>query len=86
MQEYYGERHRRLALPGFQEEGMTHKHEYEISFRPSISQEAGEMGIKAAEMRKCKSCGKEMTFVLLGEDWIPLFDEKERDERDILLA
>lgn len=65
---------------------MTHRHEYEPSYHPALTPEAKALGIKAAEIRKCKSCGHEMTFIFIKSDWVPLFEEKEADERDILLA
>lgn len=44
------------------------------------------LGIKAAEIRKCKTCQVEMTFVLTKDGWVQLFEDKEPDERDVLLA
>jgi hypothetical protein len=65
---------------------QQHKHEYEAVFHPALSAEARELGITGAEIRRCKACPKEMTFVLVRERWFPLFEEKEADEKDILLA
>jgi hypothetical protein len=65
---------------------MKHRHEYETVYRPGVSSEVGALGIKAAELRKCKTCDKEMTFVRIGDEWVPLFEEKEAGEQDILLA
>ncbi|GAB4389623.1 MAG: hypothetical protein Kow0025_16150 [Thermodesulfovibrionales bacterium] len=64
----------------------NHRHDYEPVFHPSLTQEARELGLKGAEIRKCKTCGKEMPFVWIREDWVPLFEETERSEKDILLA
>jgi hypothetical protein len=66
---------------------MTHKHKYEALSHHGISSEIMELGIQAAEIRKCKSCDKETVFVLTKKDqWVPLFDEGESEEKDILLA
>jgi hypothetical protein len=44
-------------------------------------------GIEAAEIRKCRECGKEMPFVLTRKGaWVQLFEEMDADEQDILLA
>jgi hypothetical protein len=65
---------------------MKHKHDYEPVYHPSLAPGARELGIKAAEIRKCKTCQKEMPFVLVKDDWFPLFEDREYDERDILMA
>jgi hypothetical protein len=65
---------------------MKHKHDYEPVYHPSLTPEARELGIRAAEIRKCKTCQKETPFVLTKADWFPLFEDREYDERDILLA
>lgn len=66
---------------------MKHVHKYETISHHGITSELMDLGIKAAEIRKCKKCQKEMPFVLIQKgEWVPLFDEMESNERDILLA
>lgn len=66
---------------------MKHAHKYEPIYHPGLTSEAKELGMKAAEIKKCTVCQKEMTFVLTkNEKWIPLFEDKEPDTQDILLA
>jgi hypothetical protein len=65
---------------------MKHRHEYEAVFHPNLAAEMKLLGIKAAEIRKCKTCQREMTFVLTRDGWVQLFEEKESDVRDVLLA
>jgi len=66
---------------------MNHVHKYESVSHHGISTELMEFGIKAAEIRKCKKCGKEMPFLLTKRgDWVALFAEGETDQQDILLA
>lgn len=65
---------------------MKHRHEYESVYHPIPTPEAKALGIKAAEIRKCKTCQKEMTVVLTKDEWFPLFEDQESGERDILLA
>lgn len=66
---------------------MKHTHRYETISHHGITSELMDLGIKAAEIRKCKTCHKEMPFVLIHKDeWFPLFDDRESDEQDILLA
>ncbi len=65
---------------------MEHRHEYETASRPAVSPEARELGVRGTELRKCKTCGKVMPFVLIQENWIPLFEDIETGEKDILLA
>jgi len=65
---------------------MEHKHEYEAYYHPVVSEEAKELGIKAVELRKCTKCDKEMTFIRADDDWVPLFEYKEGDKQDILMA
>jgi hypothetical protein len=36
--------------------------------------------------RECTGCGKKVPFVLIKEEWFPLYVEPETEERDILLA
>jgi hypothetical protein len=66
---------------------MKHEHKYESLSHHGVSSELTDLGIEAAEMRKCSKCGKEMPFLLTRKHvWIPLFKDRESDERDILLA
>jgi hypothetical protein len=65
---------------------VEHEHEYETISHPSISSEAGTLGITAAELRKCRTCQKIIIFIMTSNRWIPLFDERELGEQDILLA
>jgi hypothetical protein len=66
---------------------MNHIHKYETLSRHGIPSELMEFGIEAAELRKCKKCGKEMPFLLTKKgDWVPLFQDGETDQQDILLA
>ncbi len=65
---------------------MGHKHEFEAYFHPYVTDKARGLGIKSVELRKCKGCGKEMTVVLTDKEWFPLFEYRDSDEQDILLA
>lgn len=66
---------------------MNHIHKYESISHHGISTELMEFGIEAAEMRRCKKCGKETPFLLTRRgDWISLFAEEKTDKQDILLA
>ena len=66
---------------------MKHNHKYETLSHPAITSEVMEHGIQAAEIRKCESCDKQKIFLLTNRGlWIPLFDETESGEKDILLA
>jgi hypothetical protein len=66
---------------------MKHVHKYETISHHGITSELMDLGIKAAEIRKCKKCQKEMPFVLTHKgEWVPLFDDMESDDQDILLA
>jgi len=65
---------------------MKHRHEYESIYHPSPTAEAKALGITSAEIRKCTVCRKEMTFVLTKGQWVPLFEDGESGEKDILLA
>lgn len=65
---------------------MAHKHDYETVERHAVSTEAEGIGIRAAETRKCKSCGEETVFLLSHDDWLPLYDKATRSEKDILMA
>jgi len=65
---------------------MEHKHQYETIFRHAVTPRPAELGIKGAEIRRCTQCSKEMTFVFIKDAWVPLFEDKESAEQDILLA
>jgi hypothetical protein len=65
---------------------MEHKHEYEAVYHPNPSGAAKSVGIKAIEMRRCKTCQKEMPFVMIGQNWVPLFEDTESGDQGILLA
>lgn len=64
---------------------MDHTHEYETDHRLGLTPEAEALGLRAAEVRKCKTCGHENTFVFK-DKWFPLFDEAGREGKDILMA
>ena len=42
---------------------MKHIHKYTSVSHPGLTSEAMSLGIKAAEIRRCESCKKEMTFI-----------------------
>lgn len=63
-----------------------HRHEYEAYYHPDVTQKARELGIRAVELRRCKTCGREMTFVRTDGDWFPVFDYRDTREQDILMA
>mgnify|MGYP001568967397 FL=1 len=66
---------------------MKHIHKYKTEAHLGINPRLIEMGVQSAEIRKCRTCHKEMTFVQIREgDWLPLLDDRETDEQDILLA
>mgnify|MGYP006269931339 CR=1 FL=1 len=65
---------------------MKHIHQYETAHRPTLTEQVEEHGIKAAEMRRCRVCEKQMPFVLTKQGWFPLFEDREVDEKEILLA
>jgi len=66
---------------------MKHVHKYELLMHQRVASELAKSGIEAAELRKCRECGKEMPFILTKKGvWIQLFEEKEAEEQDILLA
>jgi hypothetical protein len=71
---------------GEEERVMEHRHEYEAVYHPNPSAAAKTIGIKAAEMRKCKTCQKEMPFVMIRDHWVPLFEDTESGDQGILLA
>jgi len=63
-----------------------HRHEFEAYYHPDVSQKARELGVRAVELRKCRTCGRELTLVRTDGDWFPLFIYRDADEQDILLA
>ncbi len=66
---------------------MKHIHKYEVIAHYGIPSDLMDKGIAAAEMRRCTVCQKEMPFVQTEDGkWLPLFEERDRDEQDILLA
>ncbi len=65
---------------------MKHKHEFEIVSHPGLTPQARVLGIRNAEIRKCTTCKKELTFIETKEGWFPLFEDRESGEQDILLA
>jgi len=65
---------------------MKHKHEYESVYHPSPTAEVKALGIREAEIRRCKTCNKEIILVLTKDGWFPLLDDHKPDEHDILLA
>lgn len=68
-------------------EYMKHTHKYETVSHKGITSEAMGIGIQAAEIRKCNKCNREMIFLQTRKgEWIPLFDERESEQKDILLA
>ncbi len=66
---------------------MKHVHKYEPVLHQRVAPDLAKSGIEAAELRKCRECGKEMPFLLTKKGvWVQLFEEKEPEEQDILLA
>jgi hypothetical protein len=66
---------------------MDHKHTYETQSHHGVSPELMEIGVHAAEIRKCTVCGQEMPFLQIRKNqWVPLFFERQLDSQDILLA
>ena len=66
---------------------MSHTHKYETISRHGVTAELMELGIQAAEIRRCKQCLKEMTFVQMRKgEWVPVYNDTERSEQDILMA
>ncbi len=63
-----------------------HKHEYETTYHPSPSSKARILGIEAAEIRKCKTCRQEMTFVFVRNEWFAMFEDQAFEEQGVLLA
>ncbi len=64
----------------------THEHEYESVYHPSLIAEAKALGIAAAEIRRCKICKQEMTFIFLKNEWLPLFEDEAFEKQGVLLA
>lgn len=66
---------------------MKHVHEYETVSHHGISPELMEMGIHAAEVRRCTTCHQEVPFLQIRKGlWVPLFYDREQDTQDILMA
>ncbi|MCL4491184.1 MAG: hypothetical protein M1510_04635 [Nitrospirae bacterium] len=66
---------------------MKHGHKYEPLFHHGVTSDVMELGIQAAEIRKCKKCEKQAVFVLTKKGrWVPLLDEQEAEGKDVLLA
>jgi len=65
---------------------MAHTHDYQTIERHAVSNEAGEIGIESAEIRKCSQCGEEAIFLLSHGKWLPLYDNSTLTEKDIMLA
>lgn len=66
--------------------GKKHKHEYEPYLHPGVSPQAEGLGIQGIELSRCRGCQKEMVRVMTKDGWVPLLEERERGEQDILLA
>jgi hypothetical protein len=64
----------------------VHVHEYEAVSHPVPSPGARSLGIKSAEIRKCRKCEKEMPFILAKDRWVALFEDPDADDQEILLA
>jgi len=68
-------------------DAMKHVHKYEPLVHERVSAELAKAGIEAAELRKCRECGKEMPFLMTKKGiWVQLFEEKGSEEEDILMA
>ncbi|NJD56117.1 MAG: hypothetical protein FIA94_06890 [Nitrospirae bacterium] len=66
---------------------MKHVHKYDSLMHERVSAELANLGIEAAELRRCKECGKEMPFLMTKKGiWVQLFEEKGPEDQDILLA
>lgn len=65
---------------------MKHRHDFEIISHPGLTPEATALGIKGAEIRRCITCQKELTFIQTKSGWFPLFEDTASDKQDILLA
>ena len=65
---------------------MKHRHEYESVSHPSPSTKAKTLGIKETEIRKCRVCQKEMPFVMIKKEWVPLFEDPDSSDEGILMA
>jgi hypothetical protein len=63
-----------------------HEHEYEPVYHPNPTSEMKALGIKAIELRKCRTCQAEMTYILTKDGLFKLYEEIEPDEKDVLLA
>lgn len=66
---------------------MKHVHKYEALSHHGVTSEVMDLGIQAAEIRKCAKCGKQAVFVQTRKGkWVPLIDEQESEGKDVLLA
>jgi hypothetical protein len=66
---------------------MKHVHKYQAISHQTINPQLIDLGIHSAELRRCSKCQKEMMFMLIKKgEWIPVFEDRESDEKDILLA
>ena len=64
-----------------------HKHEFESISHPALSAAAIELGIRAAEMRECTVCKRQVPYIQAKDNrWVPLFMDESGDEQNILLA
>ncbi len=65
---------------------MKHEHEFERISHPGLTQTGADLGIRGAQVRRCLTCRKELTFILTKKGWFPLFEENESNKEYILLA
>ncbi|MEW5745845.1 MAG: hypothetical protein AB1805_10480 [Nitrospirota bacterium] len=66
---------------------MKHEHHFEPVSHHGITSEVMDLGIHAAEIRKCTKCDKQAVFIQTKKgEWFPLFDERETEAKDILMA
>ncbi len=63
-----------------------HTHEYEPIYHPTLIAEVKALGMEAAEIRKCRTCKQEMTFIFLNNQWLPLFEDRTFEQQGVLLA
>jgi len=63
-------------------ESMKHIHKYEPLMHQRVASELAKSGIEAAELRKCRECGKEMPFLLTKKGiWVSFLRIKKRKSR-----
>jgi hypothetical protein len=65
---------------------MKHVHEYESTYHRSPSPEAKALGIDAVEVKKCKTCSYETINIVTKKGAFPLFEARDAEDQDILLA